>query len=335
MNLPLTTISVIIPIYNVEKYLFNCLQSVAAQTFRDFEALLIIDGATDQSSEIAEEFAQTDQRFKMIYQENAGPSVARNKGIKEAKGEYLSFIDADDWVVPEYLEKLIEPVLKTDTDLVCAGYYEVNPKFASGLKLHDFSNEYFHKSISKVAYQSNLFQGVSGVLWAKLFKKEIFLKYNIQLHPELRFSEDLIAVLEYCRYITNAYIVPDSIYFYNRLNEGGLSGKLDIEKYRNLEILFEELDKFKTELHFLDLGVIKNKRKYSFMIQLLWDHATSKKEFYNSAHFLVRNESPLDLNLFQQNKLHNFILRGIFKENYFQSWMVIRIYHLLAHIKNG
>lgn len=329
------TISIIIPFYNAEHSIRECLDSLLKQTFADFEIILVNDGSQDATAEVLQKYLNKDQRLRYFYQENAGPSMARNKGIKEASGQYLAFIDADDWVTPEYLEKLIEPMLATETDLVCGGYYEVNPKFPQGLQLHDFSEKRFHQNINKEEYLANLFQGVSGVLWAKLFKKEIFLNNNIQLHPELRFSEDLIAMLQYSRYITNAYILPDSIYFYNRLNYGGLSGRLNIEKYRNLKILFTELDKFKVELHFLDLMVIKNKRKYSFMIQLLLDHATSKKQFYSIAHFLVQNESPLDPNLFQQNKLNDFILKGIFNGNYFQSWMVVRIYQLLIRIKNG
>src|SRR5699024_5726799 len=198
------------------------------------------------------------------------------------KGKYLSFIDADDWVNSIYLEKLIEPMLTTTTttDLICGGYYEVNSKFPKGLKLHDFKKEQFHENLPKQTYQSNLFNEVSGVLWAKLFKRAIFQENNIELHPELKFSEDLIAVLEYSTFIQNAYILPDSIYYYNRLNEDGLSGQLNIENYKDLKILISEIRKFKYELHFLDLNKIINKRKYDFMIKLLKDHIDSKKDFY-------------------------------------------------------
>ena len=326
-------ISVIIPIYNVENYLSRCLESVILQTYKNIEVILVNDGSVDATAKVVQKYLNVDPRLKYFYQGNSGPSVARNTGIKEAKGKYLAFIDADDWVSPEYMEKLIAPMMAIETDLVCGGYYEVNPKFPKGLKLHDFSEKHFNQNLNQRDYQSNIFEGVNGVLWAKLFKKEIFIDNNILLHPELRLSEDLIAVLEYSRYIKNVFILPDSIYFYNRLTTGGLSGHLNIEKYKNLKIYFEELDKFKEELYFVDLKDIKNKRKYSFMAQILQDHAGSKKQFYEIADILVENESPLDPHLFQKNKLNNFILNGIFKGHYFQSWMVARTYQILRSMK--
>ncbi|MGM1055651.1 MAG: glycosyltransferase family 2 protein [Bacteroidota bacterium] len=327
-------ITVVIPVYNAQRYIRRCLESIIIQSYENFEVILINDGSTDSSKSILQKYITVDHRFRYFSQINAGPSVARNLGIKEAKGDYLSFVDADDWVSPDYLEKLITPMLNKDVDLVCAGYYEVNPRFPQGLKLNDFQQALFNTNINKQTYQSNLFNGVSGVLWGKLFKNEIFKETNIQLHPKLRLSEDLIAVLEYSRFIDKIYIIPDSIYFYNRLDESGLSGGLNIEKYQSLKVFFIELERFRKELSFLDLDVVKNKRKYSFMIQLLRDQSQSKKEFYKVADFLVKNESPLDPNIFQINKLNDFILKGIFNGNFFRSWILLRAYQTVKQIKS-
>jgi len=328
-------ISIIVPVYNAEKHLSKMLDSVLNQSYTQWEMILVNDGSTDNSTSIIHKYVNQDKRFRYISQSNAGPSIARNCGIEEAKGDYLAFIDADDWVSPEYLNKLMHPMLTKETDLVCAGYYEVNPQFPQDLKLHDFQQELFNKNINKQTYQSNIFNGVSGVLWAKLFKKEIFKENNIQLHPKLRLSEDLIAVLEYSRFIDKVFIIPDAIYYYNRLDESGLSGGLNIEKYQSLKVFFEEVERFRKELSFLDLDVIKNKRKYSFMIQLLRDQSQSKKEFYKVADFLVENESPLDPNIFQINKMNDFILKGIFNGNYYRSWIILRTYQLVKQIKHG
>lgn len=328
-------ISIIVPVYNAEKHLPKMLDSVVRQSYENWEMILINDGSTDNSETILQKYRSRDNRFRYFSESNNGPSVARNKGIKEAKGTYLTFIDADDWVSADYLEKLIQPMLTTDTDLVCAGYYEVNLQFLDGLKLHDFPDEIFNQIVTRKEYQSNLFNGVSGVLWAKLFKKEIFEENNIQLHPDLRFSEDLIAVLDYSRFIKKAFISPDSIYYYNRVDDSGLTGRLNIKKYSDLDLLFQIIDRFKEELSFLDLEMIKNKRKYSFMIQLLKDHSHSKKEFFKIADFLVEMESPLDPTIFQNNKMNDFVLAGIFDGHYFRSWAVVKAYQLLKRIKNG
>src|SRR5699024_10374616 len=150
---------------------------------------------------------------------------------------------------------------------------------------------------------------------------------------ELRFSEDLIAGLEYSTFIQNAYILPDSIYYYNRLNEDGLSGQLNIENYKDLKILISEIRKFKYELHFLDLNKIINKRKYDFMIKLLKDHIDSKKDFYKVADFLVQNESPVNPEIYQSNKVSNNILKWVFAGKYFRAWTTLKTYCFLRKIK--
>lgn len=326
-------ITVIIPVYNAERYIKRCLKSVTSQSYKNFEVILINDGSTDSSESIIKKYINADNRFRYFSQNNSGPSFARNLGIKKAKGDYLSFIDADDWVSPDYLEKLITPMLNNGTDLVCAGYYEVNPRFPKGLKLHDFREELFNKNINKKSFQSNLFNGVSGVLWGKLFKKEIFDCNNILLNPNLTLSEDLLAVLEYSRFIDKVFIIPDAIYYYNRLDESGLSRGLNLEKYLSLKVFFKEVERFREELSFLDLELIKDKRKYSFMIQLLKDQSRSKKEYYKIADFLVENESPLDPNIFQRKQLDKLILRDIFNGNYFRSWILLRVYKTVKQMK--
>lgn len=328
-------ISIITPVYNAEKHLSKMLDSVIKQSYKEWELILVNDGSTDNSAQIIKAYLSKDDRIRFFSQSNAGPSMARNKGVANAKGTYLSFIDADDWITQDYLHKLINPMLNHSTDLVCAGYYEINPQFPLGLKLHDFKKEQFNQNLDKQTYQTNVFKGVSGVLWAKLFKSQIFIENDIQFHPELRLSEDLIAVLEYSFHIQRAYILPDSIYYYNRLAEDSLSGRSSINHYKGLILLIKEIKKLKNEIPFLDLDVITNKRKYSFMIQLLKDHSFSKHEFYKTADFLVENESPLDPNIFQNNKINDQVLKAIFQGNYFYSWSIMKTYLLLKRIKNG
>ena len=115
-------ISIIIPAYNVEKYLSQCLDSILAQTFKDFECICVNDGSTDNTLTILREYANKDNRIKIINQKNSGSSVSRNNGIKQALGQYISFIDADDWVTENYLEILYNKIIETDADIVRASY---------------------------------------------------------------------------------------------------------------------------------------------------------------------------------------------------------------------
>ena len=115
-------ITVILPVYNVEKYLKQCLDSIVNQTFKDFECLCVNDGSTDNSLSILQEYAQKDKRFKIITQKNGGTSVARNTGIKHTNTKYLTFIDSDDWITENYLEILYNKIEETNADIVRASY---------------------------------------------------------------------------------------------------------------------------------------------------------------------------------------------------------------------
>lgn len=328
-------ISIIVPVYNAEQHLSKMIETVLSQTYQKWELILVNDGSIDNTDFIIKKYLQKDSRIRYFTQINSGPSAARNKGIAEAAGVYLSFIDADDWVSPHYLAKLIEPLVDSKVDLVCAGYYEINNQYKEGLKLHDFKLEQHNHEINKYEFLSNIFNGVTGVLWAKLFKKEIFFINSIRLHLDLRLSEDLIAVLEYAMHIQTVYIVGDSIYYYNRLEQGNLSGRFKLSNYEDLQILKKEIEKYRNELLFLDLDDILKKRTYSFMIKLLRDHITSKEDFYAIADFLVKNESPFVTNCKHNDKINNRVLNWVFHGNYCGSLIVLRLYEMVRRFKNG
>ena len=128
-------ISVIIPVYNVEKYLSQCLDSILNQTFKDFECICVNDGSTDKSLAILQEYVNKDDRIKIINQENKGLSGARNSALKIVNGKYITFIDSDDFVTIDYLEKLINIAEKEDSDIVYCRhkmYYFVDNKYENG-----------------------------------------------------------------------------------------------------------------------------------------------------------------------------------------------------------
>ncbi|SFF60206.1 Glycosyltransferase involved in cell wall bisynthesis [Salegentibacter agarivorans] len=327
-------VTLIIPIFNAEEYLHRCLKSVMVQRYKNFEVILINDGSSDNSISIIQNFLNIDNRFRYFFQDNAGPSSARNLGIEKARGKYLSFIDADDWLSGDYIEKLVTPMQNNNPDLVCAGYFEVNSNFPEGIKLHDFQPEYLNRKIDKSLFQSNLFTGVSGVLWGKLFKKEVFIKNNIHFNKDIKLSEDLLVILEYSKYINEVFIIHNSIYYYNRLNENGLSRKVSINKYYDLKLFLGELDKFREEVSFKNFEKIKTRRLYSFMIQLLRNNTMSKEEYYKAADFLVKNETSFTIDTIVVKKMDKVILKNVFKKKYFIAWMLTMAYDLLSEVKN-
>jgi len=221
-------VSVIIPVYNAEKYIARAIESIQAQSVEGWELLLVNDGSTDKSLEIMNRYAALDSRLKIYNQPNAGPSLARNLGIANARSKYMTFIDADDLARPFYLKSLIDVAEKeSGAEMVCAGYYEQSIYNRVGLPLHDFEKLRPINVMSNEAFVENLFNGLTGVLWAKLFFTEIIHKNMLFLPLELKLSEDLVFVAEYVKCISKIAICYDYIYLYNRLDEGGLSRRFD------------------------------------------------------------------------------------------------------------
>ena len=328
-------ITIITPVYNAKRHLSQMLDSVLSQSYTNWELILVNDGSTDSTLDILEFYKKKDNRLRVFSQSNSGPAIARNKGIDNAQGDFICFIDADDFVRNDFLEKLIKPILLDKSiDLVCAGYYELNSKFPKGLKLHDFKSENHNKVVSKVEFQTNLFQGVAGVLWGKLFKWEVFKNNNIRLHPELRLSEDLLAVLEYSFHIEKVHILPDALYYYNRMDENSLSGKAKISNYRDLILLTQEIQKYQDKVPFLNLKSILMKRKFGFISKLLKDHSSNRKEFYKVADFIVSKEAAVESGIYGQNALNDRILKWIFTRRYFRAWLLLKVYTIGRKIKH-
>ena len=167
-------VSIGIPIYNVEEYLRECLNSIMNQTFKDFEVIMVDDGSTDNSFNICQEFAARDSRFKLIHQANIGVAGARNTCLKHMKGEYISWVDSDDKVEPNYLERLLEVQNETQADLV-DGY---NYGFKDGMRyyydLTHISPTLDAVEISKEELFLRLLEGFRIVLWGNLAKKELY-----------------------------------------------------------------------------------------------------------------------------------------------------------------
>lgn len=236
-------ISIVVPVYNAQNLLAKAIDSVLQQSNANWELILVNDGSTDDSLNICTKYALQDKRIQVINQTNSGPSAARNKGISCAQGTYITFIDADDFVSPLYLEKLLAPFIESsEIDLSCAGYFELSQFHKNGLALNDFQSHLEKKSINKEDFLRNIFEGVTGVLWGKLFLNSIIKKNKILLNEQVKLSEDLLFVSKYVTFCNSIALVKDSLYFYNRLDESGLSGQLNISNLKDLQITNNELE---------------------------------------------------------------------------------------------
>ena len=165
-------ISVIVPVYNAEKYLDRCIGSILAQTFRDFELILVEDGSPDRCAQMCDEWAKKDERIKVIHQSNSGPSKARNVGIAASQGEYLTFVDSDDRISPLMLEKLLRAAKKTGADIVTCAVVRDNGKAfklpIGKYKLTVYSRDSFMDIMLKINGNRNV-----HYVCAKLYKRSV------------------------------------------------------------------------------------------------------------------------------------------------------------------
>lgn len=236
-------ISIIIPAYNAEAVLQRCLQSVQQQTYKNFEAIVVNDGSKDGTAAMIDGFASKDARFKAIHQQNQGVSAARNNALDLATGDFVTFIDADDYVKPDYLQKLLAAMIEESADMAAGGYYELSPYGKKPVPLHDLQKFYPQSIISRDDFQSVLFSGVTGVLWGKMFRKDMIERFRLRLNPEINYSEDLVFVLQYTNEIENIAVVYDQLYYYDRTGEGGLSSRYGEGFLKNVILANQELQK--------------------------------------------------------------------------------------------
>ena len=201
-------ISVIVPVYNVEKYLDKCVSSVMAQTFKDIEILLIDDGSKDASGRMCDDYALTDSRIRVIHKENGGLSDARNRGITEARGRYLSFIDGDDYIEPDMLETLYNNLVREDADASICGIYS---EYANGIKRAYPKDEYL--VLNGVQAAGLVLEGdkVSVNAVNKLYKKEVFKDISFPLG---KLSEDAFIMVKLLAKVQKAVLDTRPKYFY-------------------------------------------------------------------------------------------------------------------------
>jgi len=205
-------VSVIVPIYNSEQYLQKCLESIRVQTFKDYEVILINDGSTDNSEIICKQFVNTDSRFQLYHQSNLGAGAARNKGIKISTGDYIIFIDADDWVESDYINRIISAQERNPTDLIIWGFVIGKPdksrEYHLGSSLCYGIKKCRHKLLE--LKQKHKY----GFTIQFLYKKSIIDKYKIYYPENIKLHEDMIFANYYCQYINSLQIIDFLGYHY-------------------------------------------------------------------------------------------------------------------------
>lgn len=177
-------ISVIVPIYNVEKYLDKCVNSILNQTYKNLEIILVDDGSPDNCPKMCDEYAKLDKRIKVIHKENGGLSDARNYGIDLSNGEYLSFVDSDDYVAADYVETLYKTIKKDTSDLAICGHVVL---YTNGKKINRYTNENYNANSETILNKLLYDDGIDLSACSKLYRKDLF---NMVRYPVGRLYED-------------------------------------------------------------------------------------------------------------------------------------------------
>lgn len=222
-------ISIIVPVYKAERYLHRCVDSILAQTFTDFEVLLIDDGSPDNSGKICDEYAIKDARVKVIHKQNGGVSSARNLGIKIALGEWIFFLDADDWVDATLFENYLN---QSCADLIISGFTEFG---CSNKKFEVRDNLIFNVASQNLLSLNSENMPIKKLLlycWGKFFKRSIILDNNISFNENIKLSEDAIFVIEYLNYTNTINLISaNNVHYYVPDKQGKY--KMTLQEYKN------------------------------------------------------------------------------------------------------
>lgn len=288
-------ISVIIPVYNVEKYLAQCLDSVLNQTFKDIEIICIDDGSTDGSVEILNKYSQSDERIKLILQDHAGVSVARNVGMKVAEGEFITFVDSDDYLLSvDYLKKLYNACEKYNADISVAGIIRGNgrkTKYLLKIDKEEIATDYKEKL--RICGCPN-----SNYVWNKLYRRITLLNSKIFFPPGVIY-EDLFFTPKVLFYLNKLVSIPDVAYYYRKRSNSIIKNRCSRAKYdkslaekqmcnflKAHNIKLEELDGYTKKIKlfgitFFKTSVTKNLKKNALLNFIRWQDVVKQKVVKN------------------------------------------------------
>lgn len=304
-------ISVIVPVYNVEDYLPKCLDSILNQTFVDFELILVDDGSTDVSGKICDEYAQLDERIKVIHQKNGGLSNARNSAVAIAKGKYYSFIDSDDWVDEHMLFEMYTQAVLNEADIVIAGHFIVNldTSIKENIKVKA------QRILNRIEATSLILEDkeIHSFAWDKLYRRELF--EGIQ-YPENRVFEDTATTYKLFNRAIRL-VQMDKAYYYYLRRESSICLTPEFSK-----VLKRKLDNYLAFQERYEFTL--SNQEYAHMIDICQEKAFTQGQ--QLLHFIVKNK--INKNDYHFTNIFNSLATMDLTNNQFLS-MPIKIEHFV------
>ena len=213
-------ISIIVPVYNAEKYLTKCIESIISQTYTQLQIILVDDGSSDSSGKICDDFSNKDSRIMVVHQDNKGAVNARKTGLKKAFGRYIAFADADDWLEPNMIEELYKDIIKYNADISMCNRYDETGESKVAVR-HGFPEGYYDKErleceiYPKMIVNDDFFEwGIFPGLWDKLFKRELIIRYHNEVNDNITLGDDALCTYACMLNAKSIYINSKYLYHY-------------------------------------------------------------------------------------------------------------------------
>lgn len=247
-------VSVIVPIYNVEKYLRHCIESIINQTYQELEIILIDDGSPDGSGVICEEYAKKDSRIKVVHKQNEGLGFARNTGLEYVTGDYVCFVDSDDWLEKNAIESWLNAIESNNADMVMCNYQKINDngellyryqitKEKLIFEESDIIKNIFLPMIGRNSYEKEDFT-INMCVWTNIYSTHIIKDNHIRFLSEREYlSEDICFNLEYLLHTKKVVMIPDNLYCY-RFNPDSLTNRYKGDEFNKAARLYAKVSKW-------------------------------------------------------------------------------------------
>ncbi len=309
-------VSIIVPIYNAQNTVGRCIDSILAQTYSDYEVILVDDGSSDATPGILDEYAKKDDRIRVIHKENSGVSDTRNCGLAAAEGEYVQFLDADDWITPDATRLFVRSMEeKPDCDMVIADFYRVIRENFS--QKGDIEEEGL---LTREEYADEMMKSPAdfyyGVLWNKFYRRRIIEEYQLRMDTRLDWAEDFIFNMEYVLHTNQIYVLKVPVYYYVK-TEGSLvsQGGTSIGRVVRMKMdVIEYYSRFYKDIYAEGGYFLRSPVIYSFLLNFAKDGSVTpveSKRRLGQERVDVRIDAKMEDNPFALNFYEDRLLESV------------------------
>lgn len=290
----MSKLSIIVPVYNVERYLCKCIDSILNQSFKDLELILVDDGSIDNSGEICDKYSCKDKRVKVIHKKNGGVSSARNTGLKIANGEYIGFVDPDDWIETNMYERMYNEIIKTNSDIIICNFKKI---FENREEKYIYENKSLELNNIEALNELYNIKYIYNFAWNKIYKKSLFdnLKYK-----EGFIYEDEFIIHQLLYKSNKVSYIPEHFYNYYQRKGSIINSGFNIKKFDKIRALSERIEFFEK----LKLYDLVKKAEKDYIDVFIWNYYIAKK-----------NLKECNDNLLEVKRDFNIRLKSILKND--------------------